>query len=104
MTVVVRKLNAVIIGTIVVVLIVGMVRSNTLVSLRYGTTIKKQQLNNLNVSIAVQQTELGGSNDMHSLVSLSERLGMVAGNNGETLFVTSGVALNTSNVTTQKRN
>ncbi len=85
-------------------LVFGMIRSNTLVSMRYGTTVKKQQLNNLNVSIAVQQTELGSSNDLYSLVSLSERLGMVAGNNGEALFVTSGVALNNTNATIQKQN
>ncbi|MEK7582786.1 MAG: hypothetical protein AAB483_00025 [Patescibacteria group bacterium] len=84
-------LNFTIIGLIVAAGAANLFVSNSVASQRYAVALEKKQLHVIGNTLAARETD-GGSANMANLVSLANSAGMVPDKQGESLFLTTGVA------------
>lgn len=67
--------------------------SNSLVSQKVAAASKKSELHALSGKIAALESTIARSQDLSNLVSLAHRNGMVVGKDGDTLLISSHVAI-----------
>ncbi len=87
-------------GFVVLILFAGQLYvSNSLVSQKVALADKKSDLYTLSAQIAGLESTIARGQDMANLLSLAHRNGMVAGKDGDTLLISSHVAIsNAQNV------
>ena len=67
-------------------LVYALYTSNSIVSKKFALERKRTEVRQLGTELAAKQNILQNGQDMQSLVSLSQRLGMVSGDGGDTLW------------------
>lgn len=80
------RINVGLFVVLAVVLTFTLYTSNSIVSKKFALERKRTEVHQLGTVLAAQQATLQSGQDMQSLVSLSQRLGMVSGNSGDILW------------------
>lgn len=86
-------LNIVIFSAIIAAIVINLSTSNSLAAKRFAVERKRSVVRQLSSDVALREAALIGGEDFNALVLLAQRLGMVFGKDGETLYVPAGVAL-----------
>lgn len=73
--------------------VANLVVSNGIASQRFALAVEKKELNTMGNALAAQQLALdGGTSGMANLLSIAQQRGMVPGQQGDTMFLNTGVA------------
>lgn len=85
--------NLVLVGLALGLFLVYIFSANYLVSQKYSLDVLKNRLNQTSLALDAQKAEIETGYSLESLISLSQKLGLVEAKNPETIFDDFGLAL-----------